>query len=148
MDGDAYSVLHLQQDASTITDQVVRKAFHQRAKQTHPDKTPGKTSHAQFETVKNAYEQLATHQARTKYNAQLAAAAHKTNNHSHLTEDVELSEWDIDTDTLGQILFTYACRCGSLYELNQELLRERPDWIECQGCSLSVRPIYNDVVPT
>lgn len=61
-----YSILRIRSNASIAS---IRKAFHRRSKETHPDRNPGKDTSAEFQQVMQAWRVLSDPERKARYDA-------------------------------------------------------------------------------
>jgi diphthamide biosynthesis protein 4 len=93
----------------------------------------------QFHLVQTAYEVLRDPSSRAVYDRQLASY---NNQSSQLYNYAEVSFADLIEATSasdGKSFYTYPCRCGTEYKINEEDLVSEIEIYSCSGCSLNIR---------
>lgn len=129
---DCYEVLGCSRD---FTHEEIKRAYHQRLLQFHPDKNVGIDSadpHEYFEVCK-AWQILGDPHRKKEYDAKC-----KQENFEEDEKPVyaRLSISDLDAKSSCQDTF-YPCRCGSKYVIKQEYLQEKNVLLEiaCENCT-------------
>ncbi|OWZ14192.1 Heat shock protein 40 [Phytophthora megakarya] len=140
--------------AATCSTDDVRRAYHQAARKYHPDKrsngvtnSPILADEQQFLRVQEAYETLRSAELRRQYDAKILhdELVHKREQEVVvISDEVSLDEMqrevlqgeDGDED---EVIFTHQCRCGDMYEITKEELKDGVDVVPCTGCSLHIR---------
>jgi len=137
---DAYEVLGVPRDASADD---IRRAYHRLAREQHPDRSsavPG--GGPPFVQLQEAWEALRDAEARRTYDVALTADEYAQLRASALTHDVDLSEMDYAEDESGGGVWSYTCRCAARFELTEAQLADGVELLECQSCTLAIRPLY------
>ncbi|CAM9730989.1 unnamed protein product, partial [Chrysoparadoxa australica] len=110
----------------------------------HPDKVKDKLDGPEknagvgqmFRRIQEAWETLRDPVLREEYDKKLDELARPC----VISERVQLSSMSRDeVDGEEELLYTYPCRCGELYEVSDEELREGFDVVSCGGCSLHIQ---------
>jgi len=134
------------------TDEL-RKHYHARALQLHPDKNPGDAAAAAaFQRVQSAWSVLGDAAARAAYDAAQAVAAG-----NRISEEVDLDDLHFEPAAAGaggavgegeeaaaeaEDRYTWPCRCGENFTVTTSMLEEGCDVFGCDGCSLCIRVMY------
>lgn len=130
---DAYEVLNVPLD---VSDEDLRRAYQRLAREFHPDKG-GSQAEASFVRVQQAWDQLREPSLRRRYDAQLRVEKMaEAQSRAHVT-DIELDEMDHE-DVCSGHSWSYACRCGDRYFVDEAQLDEGICLIECNSCSLAI----------
>jgi DnaJ-class molecular chaperone len=111
-------------------DALIKQAYHQAARQHHPDKNG---TSRDFVRIQAAYECLRQSDLRDKHRLQLSVKAAAVNKARKLhASDCTVKEI---TENGGEVyhVYVYKCQCGCENEISDE------DRMECAGCSI----VYN-----
>lgn len=112
--------------------EAIRAAFQARVRENHPDK--GGTGD-RVDAVARAYEVLRDPQRRRAHDAQAA-------------KDDGVVDREVDLDDMAEAddgTFSAACRCGDAFRVSEEQLADGVDVVECGGCTLRIRVLYEVV---
>ena len=153
-----YEVLGVALDA---TEEEVRRAYREKAKQLHPDRggnhggSSGSSSeHGKaegdeaFVRVQRAYEALRQPEARRKLDAetraaQLAAAGRAARALEVNAEDLLYDEEEDEVEGVIVGMWRYECRCGDEFALSgAELESDAP--VPCRSCSLMLHVVRRE----
>ena len=132
----------------------LRKHYHARALQLHPDKNPGDAAAASaFQRVQSAWSVLGDAAARAAYDAAQAVTAG-----NRISEEVDLDDLHFEPAAAGaggaageeeeeeeaaaEDRYTWPCRCGENFTVTMSMLEEGCDVFGCDGCSLCIRVMY------
>lgn len=67
---------------------------------------------------------------------------------THAFQTVYISS-EVDLDEMEYIpemkQFQFLCRCGYFYWISEEQLEKHVDIVQCQGCSLHIKVLYDEV---
>ena len=153
-----YEVLNV---PTTCSSDDVRRAYHQMARQFHPDKRSTATdaavpSEQHFLRVQAAYETLRHSELRRQYDAKLQQHTRGRTRQQEVvvvSDDVPLSamhrvqlqdeDGKDDDDNGDVVVYTHACRCGDVYEVSEHELWHGVDVVPCAGCSLHIRVLVD-----
>lgn len=119
-----YSILEC---SSTATLEELKRNYQRLAKEHHPDKGTGSTE--KFLLIDKAYKTLKDSQSRKDYDSTLLAA----NFQDRPLIYAEFEKKDIVLNEEGT--WTFSCRCGEQFVIEQEHLSESECVIECTECS-------------
>eukprot|EP00962_Isochrysis_galbana_P012016 scaffold3382_cov108-Isochrysis_galbana.AAC.5 len=136
----AYDVLGVQHNA---TANEIRRAYHRLAREQHPDRgcaTP--EGHQAFVQLQQAWELLREPERRRRYDAALEEERYALLRATALTHDVDLSDMEYAEDACGAGVWSCSCRCGAMFKLTESQLSAGIETLECQSCTLSIRPLY------
>ena len=142
--------------SNTCSSDDVRRAYHQLARQYHPDKrSPVVSANSNDSAVKSqqqqlflcvqeAYETLRNTELRRQYDAKLqqdALVRKREHEVVVVSDEVALSAMQRvylqgeDDD----VVYTHTCRCGDVYEISDIEIWDGVDVVPCSGCSLHIR---------
>lgn len=139
----------------------LRRAYHRAARQSHPDKSGADASsalaagaadpnaqHQRFLMVQEAYEALRDGERRAQYDQQLARDALQTARKADavvVSDEIAVGEMqreELDDGEGGvEVVLSYACRCGDVFEVTEDELHDGVDVVPCTGCSQHIRVI-------
>lgn len=143
-----YSVLGCSRDADLA---ALRKRYQALALANHPDRRhDGRATNDEFKAVQEAWETLRDPERRAAYDSIYDAALANTprtgsggGERAAVADAKVWMELSLTEMTPGvgedEGLWTYACRCGEVYEVSEEDIEERLEFIPCCGCSLQIR---------
>uniref|UniRef100_A0AAV1TCN2 Diphthamide biosynthesis protein 4 n=1 Tax=Peronospora matthiolae TaxID=2874970 RepID=A0AAV1TCN2_9STRA len=145
--------------STTCSSDDVRRAYHQLARQHHPDKrspvvkanrnhSAVKSQQQQqqlFLCVQEAYETLRNTELRRQYDAKLqqdALVRKREHEAVVVSDEVTLSAMQrvyLQGEDDDAVVFTHTCRCGDVYEISEIEIWDGVDVVPCSGCSLHIR---------
>ena len=143
-----YSVLGCSRDADLA---ALRKRYQALALANHPDRRhDGRATNDEFKAVQEAWETLRDPERRAAYDAIYDVALANTprtgsggGERAAVADPKVWMELSLAEMTPGvgedKGLWTYACRCGEVYEVSEEDVEEHLEFIPCCGCSLQIR---------
>jgi diphthamide biosynthesis protein 4 len=134
---DKYRLLGVPREAAQ---QELKRAYQEFALRLHPDKARDASQEAvsRFRLVQEAWETLRDPVQRADYDARLDAAAR----HVVVSEQVQAA--DMSRDEHGSLI--HGCRCGDVYEITDEELREGFTVVSCGGCSLHIQVLAGSAI--
>lgn len=119
-----YSILEC---SSTATPEELKRNYQRLAKKHHPDKETGSTEI--FLLIDKAYKTLKDSQLRKDYDSTILAV----NCQDQPLIYAEIEKKDIVLNEEG--VWTFSCRCGEQFIIEQEHLNESECVMECSECS-------------
>jgi len=137
---DAYGILKL--DASATAEDI-RRAYHQAARDHHPDRRKAGESDMHFIQVQRAWEALREPDARRQYDAQKRLETMLEEQALASLSDVTLDDMTHIQDPNGNY-WQYPCRCGDWYELTEDQRDEGINIVACSSCTFAIR-ILEDI---
>ncbi len=158
-----YGVLGVEENA-TFTE--IKSAHRKKALKFHPDKSSasslatasegdGDNAESAFQRIQIAWECLRDERKRSKYDDSLRRIREKNSSMLSKAESVKLSEMtcelcDVEDEEEDQHLprdpqklYCYDCRCGDVFEILEEDLKQESNLWECQSCGLSIHIVTN-----
>lgn len=126
-EGDSYAVLGVPRGADQGH---LRRAYHNLALKLHPDKDPSKA--VEFEQLQAAWQQLGSAEARAAYDER-----HRPEARAVVWRDVALGDFSPPDGPWAT--WTFACRCGGVFEVFTDEPCADGDLVPCDGCSSHVR---------
>ncbi|KAL6056077.1 DnaJ subfamily C member 21 [Balamuthia mandrillaris] len=136
---DFYRVLGISTQA---TQEEVKRAYHRKALQSHPDKKlagGGRDAGLvvdRFHHVAKAWEVLSDPVKRATYDATLQA---RLVGESPVSAEVDLDEMEFREEDGS---YRWPCRCGRAFVITESQLEEGVDVVLCGGCSFAIRVHY------
>ncbi|KAF8531531.1 hypothetical protein JB92DRAFT_3080936 [Gautieria morchelliformis] len=130
-----YAVLSVPRDAPTLD---IKQAYHRILLTTHPDKRKCKdTASPPFDVglLQQAYLTLSDQASRKAYDASLEASEARSTSCPRPAQVVSLEEFILAGDDADGERWTYACRCGGTYQVDQQQLEEDQHLLGCDSCS-------------
>lgn len=119
-----YSILEC---SSTATPEELKRNYQRLAKEHHPDKKTGSTE--KFLLIDKAYKTLKDSQLRKDYDSTSLAV----NCQDQPLIYAEIEKKDIVLNEEG--VWTFSCRCGEQFIIEQKHLNESECVMECSECS-------------
>ena len=108
----------------------LRKAYQKRALQCHPDKQGGSVSPPEFHELQRAWETLRDPKSRSEYDRE----RRKEEADVVVSDEVRVSEMrQCDENSYEQ-----ECRCGDVYTITAEELRDGFNVVSCPSCGLYI----------
>ncbi|KXS21597.1 DNAJ heat shock N-terminal domain-containing protein [Gonapodya prolifera JEL478] len=143
---DHYETLGVSRDASQ---ESIKHAYVQKAVKLHPDKNVGaladgdvargpSMSNDDFVKVQRAWEVLRESDSRARYDAELRERETREK-FGVVNEDIDLDSLFFDEESGN---FTHPCRCGGIYTVTEEMLERGENVVQCAGCSLLIRVLF------
>ncbi|KAH7927249.1 hypothetical protein BV22DRAFT_1007280, partial [Leucogyrophana mollusca] len=138
-----YQLLALQRTASASD---VKLAYHRALLLWHPDKRSAPASSADVPTavvdialLKEAYNTLSHTPTRAAYDALLNQRHSFTQSGPRPAQVISLEDF-AETEAEGDgdhpmMIWTYSCRCGGLYRINEEDMEAERHMVGCTTCS-------------
>ncbi|XP_013083276.2 DPH4 homolog [Biomphalaria glabrata] len=136
-----YEILNSRSGASM---EEIKKSYISLVRLHHPDKKVQQQSHCSdmansemFIKIDRAWKILSDPKSRAQYDAMWHERS--------LVQDLPIQEMvDFKEFDLDEKLYTYPCRCGSLYVLTDVESQFHFDIVCCGTCSLTIKVIYSD----
>lgn len=128
-----YEILGCNKDS---TYEEIKRAYHVRLLQLHPDKKQANTHSSEFYNVREAWQVLGNSKSRREYD--LACKQQELENEGDLVY-AYVSPNELETTSDEDRLF-YRCKCGDTYNIQREQLQEKNTMLHvtCQGCTLTI----------
>eukprot|EP01127_Copromyxa_protea_P021633 TRINITY_DN7509_c0_g1_i1.p1 TRINITY_DN7509_c0_g1~~TRINITY_DN7509_c0_g1_i1.p1 ORF type:complete len:137 (+),score=30.79 TRINITY_DN7509_c0_g1_i1:1-411(+) len=125
--------------SDTATTEEIKRNYKQKCLNLHPDKRQeGDKDDEQFNKVQEAWHTLRDEQLRAAYDARVREL--KYHNEAAVVDEVDLDEMQENDDQ-----WSYPCRCGDFYRITGDDLEEGLSVVQCGGCSLCIRVVYEEV---
>lgn len=154
-----YAVLGVKPSASTVD---IRAAYLDQVRRYHPDKVQQLSgnpttirngvkdrpfeSDEMIRRVNQAYIILMDDATRAVYDRQLASSTPSNVTHPRISATVDFDTFTpTDTGDAVTLLFTYPCRCGSVYTLTEDQAHAGLDLVTCNGCSEFIQVHYDEL---
>jgi curved DNA-binding protein CbpA len=131
----------------TATYEEIKAAYHNLARQTHPDKFSSNGSQDSFRRLQSAWECLRQAETRQAYDEQLFLKEQKLESKRQAAMPVSLSELEVgQDDESDEHVYIYTCRCGEELQIWQDEMPALDESFltECPGCSFSYS-VMNDL---
>ncbi|CBK23011.2 uncharacterized protein [Blastocystis hominis] len=126
---DYYAILGVQRSDNVDT---IKKAYRKLALTCHPDKG---YSTEKFQLVNKAWDVLSDPVKRANYDKQYFADVDVV-----AQEIFPFSEFDYRSD---DACYTHYCRCGGKFEIYEEEVAEKIEYVQCSECSLVCQIVYS-----
>lgn len=122
--------------AKNASQEEIKRAYRQALLRHHPDKRKEGQSSMSIDTLVAAFKVLSDPILRREYDWNNEKCNYRQSHKSgprpaHVVSLDELVESDIE----GTITWTYPCRCGGVFVLNEGLLEQDVHFISCDACS-------------
>jgi hypothetical protein len=131
----------------TATCEEIKAAYHNLARQTHPDKVSSNGSQDSFRRLQSAWECLRQAETRQAYDEQLFLKEQKLESKRQAAMTLSLSELEVGhDDESDEHVYIYTCRCGEELQIWQDEMPPLNESFltECSGCSFSYS-VMNDL---
>lgn len=131
----------------TATFEEIKAAYHNLARQTHPDKVSSIGSQDSFRRLQSAWECLRQAETRQAYDEQLFLKEQKLESKRQAAMTLSLSELEVGhEDESDEHVYIYTCRCGEELQIWQDEMPPLNESFltECSGCSFSYS-VMNDL---
>lgn len=153
-DTSLYAVLGVKRSATSAE---IRAAYLDQVRRYHPDKVQqlrGSTAAVEVDAdtasntndvihkVNQAYVTLSDDSLRSQYDRKLATSA-SSSNQPRISATVEFEAFQPSETPESTMLFTYPCRCGSFYTIDEDQVRDLVELIGCSGCSEVIQVRYD-----
>lgn len=146
-----YAVLGVKTSASTAE---IRAAYLEHARRYHPDKLQqlrGSTASLQvgsdadvIRRINQAYVTLSDDVLRAQYDHKLSLSASVSSaNQPRISATVDFEAFLPSETGTATMQFTYPCRCGSSYTIDEDQVHDLVELIGCSGCSEVIRVRYD-----
>jgi diphthamide biosynthesis protein 4 len=112
----------------------LKKKYQELALLNHPDKQKNTSLSTVFMEIDKAWKILRDPEQRKLYDYQLAQL--QLSGQPVIYASLPISELDWNKDSLN---YSYLCRCGGLYIIEQSEIELEDRYINCDGCSLMIR---------
>lgn len=140
---DFYDLLSLSRNDYNISQQDIKRAYHHKLLQLHPDKlksypnstTPPSTPTTNIALLKEAFTTLVDPEKRRIYDASLERS---TGTGPRPAQVVSLEDFTIVDDTSASAVYGYVCRCGGTYYISVVDMEADVHLINCESCSESI----------
>ncbi|KOB74012.1 putative CSL-type zinc finger domain-containing protein [Operophtera brumata] len=125
--GDYYTVLQCDKTASA---EELKRSYQRLLLSSHPDKNDD-DSDEKFLLIQKAWSVLREPESRKQYDATLTCQEHTE---VLLYDTVSLSDMTLASEDI----YTYSCRCGGTYKLENSEAIQKNIYIGCDECSFSI----------
>lgn len=139
-DGTYYSILGVDEDSTHLQ---LKQKFQSLVRVLHPDKNTNfdKEQKKRYLEIQNAWKILGDDNTRQLYDEHLKRM--RLEQQVLINEEICLSLMEpvVEYDCHDSVAYTYPCRCGGQYNLNQPcLLMNMPQLLlSCENCSLNIK---------
>jgi diphthamide biosynthesis protein 4 len=125
---DYYALLGISQKATSAE---IKTAYHRALLLAHPDKRlPGRSLNTgpDIAAIQEAYRTLSSESLRNAYDTNLGNLRKSTG--PRPAQVISLEDFDEQTE-----LWSYPCRCGGTYKINEEQMEKGQHLLGCSSCS-------------
>jgi diphthamide biosynthesis protein 4 len=130
---DYYQILQVEPSASY---EEIKQSYHKLALLHHPDRA--EASHL-FHAINEAWQTLSREETRAVYDA--SRKERQVGEHP-VTAEIDLDEMHYDDTTST---YSFQCRCGGQYRINEEQMTRGIEFVVCGGCSFAIRVLYGSL---